>query len=173
MSAFGFGFLLLALWVLLWGSASLANVLSGVLVISLLLWSLPDARFRLRPPQVRPIPALRFVGRVAVNLVRANAVVTKEILTPDTSIRTGVVAVPLDEASDGLLTLMANVLSLSPGTLPVEVTREPPAVYIHVLHLRDVEEVRSDVQHLSALAIRAFGSDAAVAALDARTGARP
>ena len=39
-------------------------------------------------------------------------------------------------------------------------------LYVHVLHLRDVEEVRRDIQHLTDLTVRAFGSPDAVAAQD-------
>jgi len=173
MSGLGFGALLVAIWVLLWGSLTPANVLSGVAVAVLVLAILPDARFRLRRPTVRPLPALRFAALVLVDLFRANLVVTREILSRQSSINTGVVAVPLPLCSDGLLTLIANVLSLTPGTMPIEVTRTPPVIYVHVLHLRDVEAVRHDVQHLSALAVRAFGSAEAVAILDHPNWTRP
>ncbi|QXC59172.1 Na+/H+ antiporter subunit E [Aquihabitans sp. G128] len=173
MTAVGLGGLLLAIWLLLWGSVTPANVLSGVVVIALVLRFIPDARFRFRRPTVRVGPALRFAGLVLVDLFRANLVVTREILSRESSINTGVVAVPLPLCSDGLLTLVANVLSLTPGTMPIEVTREPPVIYVHVLHLRDVEAVRRDVQRLSALAIRAFGSPEAVAILDHPDWTRP
>lgn len=173
MSAVGFGALLLGIWLLLWGSVTVANVLSGLAVVALVLWVIPDARFHVRRPTLRVAATARFVGRVLADLFRANLVVTREILSRESSINTGVVAVPLPLCSDGLLTLVANVLSLTPGTMPIEVTREPPVIYVHVLHLRDVEAVRADVQSLSALAIRAFGSDAAVAVLDDPTWVRP
>ncbi len=173
MNGIGFGALLLGIWLLLWGSVSVANVLSGLLVVALVLVVVPDARFRFRPPTVRLLPTLRFVWRVVGDLVRANLVVTREIVSRGSSINTGVVAVPLPLCSDGLLTLVANVLSLTPGTMPIEVTRTPPRIFVHVLHLRDVEAVRRDVQSLTGLAIRAFGSDEAVAALDARLASLP
>ena len=53
---------------------------------------------------------------------------------------------------------------------------DPLVLYVHVLHLRDVEEVRRDVQHLTDLTVRAFGSAEAVAAQDEylrRTGGPP
>mgnify|MGYP003440902821 CR=1 FL=1 len=43
MSAVGFGALLLGIWLLLWGSVSLANVLSGLAVVALLLFALTAA----------------------------------------------------------------------------------------------------------------------------------
>ena len=169
MSALGFGAVLVALWVLLWGSLSVANVLSGVLVVAVVLWLVPDLSVRFDRPVLRPVALARFVGRFLLEVARANAVLTREILSPGSSIRTGVVAVPLPLCSDGLLTLVANVLALTPGTMPVEVRRSPDAaIYVHVLHLGDVDDVRRDVQHLAELAVRAFGSTDAVAALAER-----
>jgi multicomponent Na+:H+ antiporter subunit E len=54
---------------------------------------------------------------------------------------------------------VADAVTLTPGTLTVEVRREPvPVLYVHVLHLRAVEDVRADVHRLRDLAERAFGS---------------
>ena len=50
--------------------------------------------------------------------------------------------------------------------MPIEVVRDPPVLYVHVLHLHDVEAVRDESATWSDLAIRAFGSKDAVAALD-------
>ena len=68
--------------------------------------------------------------------------------------------------SDGLLVFLANVTALTPGTMPIEVVRDPPTFYVHVLHLHDVEAVRDEIRRMEHLAIRAFGSKEAVAALD-------
>ncbi len=62
---------------------------------------------------------------------------------------------------------MANVLSLAPGTMAIEVTQDPASVvYVHVLHLEDVEAVRRQTLDLAALAVRGFGSAEAVAHLE-------
>jgi multicomponent Na+:H+ antiporter subunit E len=172
MSAPGFGAFLLVVWLLLWGSVTIANVVSGLLVVILVLWILPNARFPIRRPTLRIVPALRFLGRVAYDLLRANALVTREIVARQSSINTGIVAVPLPYCSAGLLTLVANVLSLAPGTIAIEVTGDPAVVFVHVLHLNDVEQVRRETLHLAALAVRGFGSAAAVEQLEELETAR-
>ena len=165
MSRLLFGSVLLGIWLLLWGSASPADVLSGIGVVAVVLWLLGAPRRTQARPVVHPIAAARFVIAVLFGVVRANAVLTREIITRQSSINIGVVAVPLAVCSDELLTLIANVLALTPGTMPVEVTNRPPVIYVHVLHLHDVESVRRDVRHLTTLAVRAFGSAEARAAL--------
>ena len=154
------------IWTLAWGSLTVANVLSGIAVALLLLFIIPDDTSGLRRwSPIRPRAIARFVGHVLVQVVASNVVLSREVLTRDSSINTGIVAVPLPECSDGLITLIANTIALTPGTMPIQVDRNPTVVYVHVLQLTDIEEARRDVQHLADLAYRAFGSDQAIAEL--------
>ena len=77
----------------------------------------------------------------------------------------GIVAVPLRGCSDAVATLIADAISLTPGTLTLEVRRDPLTLYVHALDTRDVEQVQRDVRTLEVLAVRAFGDDAALAGL--------
>lgn len=170
MSAIGLGSLIVLVWLLLWDTFQVANVLSGVLVALVVLKVVPGPRFDVRPPVIRPIATFRFVARVGIDLLRANLAVTREIISRESSVNTAVVAVPLPDTSPGLLTVVASVLSLSPGTMPIEVIDEPGTIYIHVLKLADIEAKRREVQHLTALAVRAFGTAEAVASLPSGEG---
>ncbi len=158
---------LVTAWVALWEDVSAANLLAGLTVGSLLLLVFP-MRPRGVPGAFRPGAAVRFGGYFAWKLVEASAIVTWEVLTPTNRINEGIVAIPIRGVSDTLTTLVANAISLTPGTLTLEVRQDPTVLYVHVLHLDDIEAVRRDVQHLEVLAIRAFGSTAAVAAAEAR-----
>ena len=161
----GLAAVLIALWVLLWGDLSVANVVSGAVVVALVVLAIPDVGLGFTRPTIRPLWALRFAARVLIGLGGAVLVVGIEVLAPRPRINTGIVAVPLPHCSDTLLTLVANVLGLAPGTMPIEVTRDPAVIYLHVLHLHDVEAVRADVNRLAELAVRAFGTPEAVAGL--------
>lgn len=172
MSVIGFGAVMVAIWLLLWGSISVANVLSGIAVVAVVLLVLPDTRFAERMPRFRPVALVRLFGRIIVDLLWANVVVSREILTPDSGIRSGVIEVPLPGCSDGLLTFVADVLALSPGLMAIEVTRDPGVIWVHVLHLHDVEATRAGVLSLAELAVLAFGTPEAIAAFhDAEGGA--
>jgi multicomponent Na+:H+ antiporter subunit E len=154
---------LLVVWIALWGQATTANVLGG-LAVAIGVQFVPrprhDTRFAFRP-----VAALRFLAYFAWQLVTASIVVAVEVATPRNRINTGIVAVPLRGASDALVTLVADAVTLTPGTLTVEVTRDPPTLYVHVLHLNDVDEVRRSIRRTEVLAVRAFGSREALAGL--------
>lgn len=157
-----FALWLVVVWVALWGDATWGNIIGGGLVAALLLIVFPTAGPR-GALTIRPLAALHFLGYFIVKLVEANAVVAWEVLTPsNASVHEGIVAVPVAGASDGVVTLIANAISLTPGTLTLEVRRDPPMLYVHVLHLRSIEQTRADVQRLDTLARRAFARPATI-----------
>lgn len=165
---------LVVVWVALWGDLTFANIASGIIVAILLTAALPATGDRGRATssrtEIRPLAAIRFAGWFAWKLIEANIVVAREVLTPRNRINEGVVAVPLHDCSDGLTTLVASCVSLTPGTLVLDVHRDPLVIYVHVLHLSTIEEVRAQVQTLERLAIRAFGTAEARSSLIAGNG---
>jgi multicomponent Na+:H+ antiporter subunit E len=164
MRSLGWAVALAAIWVLMWGSASPANVLSGLAIGALLVFVVPGLRRRgVGRSRIRPLAIARLVGYMLVTTVRSNAELTREVLSPSTRLRTAVVSVPLPGCSDEVITLMSDLLALSPGTMPIELRNDPLVLYVHVLHLTDVERVRRDLLHLTDLTVKAFGTDEAIA----------
>lgn len=159
------------LWVLLWGQITWANVLGGVLVAAavLLLGRLDLSALRSSP--LRPHWAVAYFAVIVWKLVLSNLKLAYQILTPGLNIHTGIIAVPMRGGSDAVVNLVANSITLTPGTMTVDVKRwdvdgdgiddddhDSVVLYIHGMFTRDVERVRHDVLELEALALRAFGS---------------
>ena len=156
---------LVVVWLLLWEELSFANVLAGLALGTVLVVLFP-MRPRGVPGAFRLVATARFAGFFVWKLVQASMIVAREVVTPQSRINEGIVAVPIRGVSETLTTLVANAISLTPGTLTLEVRHQPAVLYVHVLHLDDIDAVRRDVQYLEVLAIRAFGSAAAVAAAE-------
>lgn len=155
----------IGVWVALWGDLSITNVLVGGLLGYGTLRLLPVVHKQHRVP-VRLVPMVRF-GLVFVwALLTASAVVAWEVVTPRSNINEGIVAIPLRTSSPGLMTLLANAVSLTPGTLTLEVREDPPTLFVHVLHLREIDDVRADIHRLEDVALAAFGHDASERAAD-------
>ena len=161
MSSLGLIVILTSIWVLLWGQLSAANVLSGLAVSVAIIAVLPDLRRPTHLPVIRPVALLRLGAYLVRQLVVSNVVLIREVLAPRSSISTGIVKVSLPGCSDELLTLIANFMALAPGSIPVEVTRSPPVIYVHVLHLGSVEDVRQQLWRLRDLTVAAFGTEPA------------
>ena len=156
-------------WTGLWGDVSWANVLGGVAVAVLLLLALP---LPATPggSRLRPGPVLRLAVVFAVDLVKANVVVALQVLRASLPgggrMRQAVVAVPIRSTDDRLVTVVANMISLTPGTLTLEVDRVRRLLYVHVLDLDSREALRAEVRRLEDRVVTAFGSSAALAELE-------
>ena len=143
-------------WVALWGDLSIANLVWGA-VLGVVTVALVPIRHMAHRVPIRPRRIVHFAAVFLVALVKASAVVAWEVVSPTNRIKEGIVAVDLRTTSPGLMTLIGNMVSLTPGTLTLEVRTEPPTLYIHVLHLRELEDVRAGVRHFEDVALAAFG----------------
>jgi multicomponent Na+:H+ antiporter subunit E len=166
-------------WVGLWGSVTAANVLGGVAVAValLVLLPLPEDAGSVRvpssgsgPAQVQPLAVVRYLVFFAVELVKASLIVVWQVLRPGGELRQAVIAVDAIGASDLLLTVVANSVSLTPGTLTVEVDRERSVLYVHVLDVggpEGVDDARRSIERLMRAAVLAIGSQDNLDRLDA------
>lgn len=147
--------LLAAAWIGLWGDPSFANAAAGIAtgLAVVVLVRPPAAAARLG---LRPAGLLRFAGAFAAALVRGTLAVAREAIDPDDSaIRQAVVRVDLPGSSRAALVLTADAVTLTPGSLTVDVDLERPALYVHVLHFVEADAVRRDVERLHAVAVGA------------------
>lgn len=163
---------LLLVWMLLWGQLSVANLASGVVVVTGLLLVFPLGAIA-RQGRLRPLRAVGFAFFFVWELLKATWVVAWEIVTPGTGYTPGIICTEVRGVSDPLVTLVANFITLTPGTMTLEIRHHPTRLYIHVLHLRDPEQARRDVLRLEARAIRAFGTREAIALLATQDAAGP
>lgn len=151
--------LLTALWILAWGELSLANLLSGAAVALVLLVAFPHLTARDRHIRIRPLAVARLAGYIAVQLLASNVVMTREVLRPRSTIQPGVLRHRLREPSEHVVTLMTTVISLSPGTMTVEVGQASDEIDVHFLFLHDVNAARASLEHLERLVSNAIVAD--------------
>jgi multicomponent Na+:H+ antiporter subunit E len=159
---------LVLVWMLLWGTWSWANLLSGLLVALTVLILLPLPHV-IDGTRVRPVPLLVFLGHFVVDLFTSGAEVAWQALRPGGVHRTAIVQVQLRADSDLLLTLVAEATSLVPGSLVLDLDREHRMITLHLLPVRDLADVERKKAHVLVVErrlVRAFGSAADVAALD-------
>lgn len=183
---------LVVVWVALWGGVSWANLGSGVLVAAVVLALFPTGPGS--GGHVSVWPALRYVAWFSGQLVVATAQVVLATVAPSGRVRPAVVAVPLRSRSALVATIVANSVTLTPGTLTVDVEPagdgapvdgaidagpEDEAVVdgdadrvllVHALDAGDPASVVASVLAFEARAVAAFGTAADRAALAAVAG---
>lgn len=142
-------------WMALWEAFTWANLLGGLLIAVLAMLLVP---LRSTAPRVgfRPFRAFKLLGYFVWKLLVASVIVSWEVVTPKDGTRPAVVSVRLDTGSPGVLTAVANMVSLTPGTLTVDVDRDESTLFIHVLHFQSSGVTSTDVRALERLTVEAF-----------------
>ncbi|MBF6619334.1 MAG: Na+/H+ antiporter subunit E [Patulibacter sp.] len=153
---------LVCIWLLLWGRVSLGLIASGTVVatLAMVLFPMPPLEIRGRP---RPLAVVAFVAQFVFDVVVASVHVAWLAVRPGPEPPCAVIAVDLRTRSDLLLTLVAEGLSLVPGSLVIEVDRASMIIYLHVLDVHtadDVEHERRRAAEFEGRMIRAIGSPA-------------
>jgi multicomponent K+:H+ antiporter subunit E len=131
---------LLLLWLLLNDSAEPGHLILGTLLaVSIPLYT---RRFWPEPARVRqPGLALRFAGRVLGDILVANFKVALVVLGPKEAIRPRFVRVPLDVRGEVAVTVLASVVSLTPGTVSADLDSERRHLLVHALSEEDPNEL--------------------------------
>ncbi|MCD4536029.1 Na+/H+ antiporter subunit E [Nocardioides sp. cx-169] len=144
-------------WLALWGEVTPLLLVGGVLVAVLVcvVFPLPPIDLVCR---VRPLLLLGVLAWFLVDVVRASAQVAGVVLRRR-PVRNAVVAVDLESSSDFLMTLVAAMLSLIPGSVVVEARRSTHTLYLHVLDVPDAgaaEDFRRSALMLEQRLLRAL-----------------
>jgi multicomponent Na+:H+ antiporter subunit E len=91
--------------------------------------------------------AVRFVLYVVWEVILSNLNVARIVLlTPNRGLRPGIIAVPLDVTSDAEITTLANLITLTPGTLSLDVSSDRRTLYVHALEVSDPDTFRRGIK---------------------------
>ncbi len=135
-------------WMALTGRFSLANFAIGFGISAVCLWVISSPReVTFIVYVIRFYRFVRFVLFFIGELIIANLRVAHEVLTPGHSMRPAIVAVDLDLQSDLEITVLANFITLTPGTLSLDVSPDRKTLFVHVMHVRDIDAFRQDIKH--------------------------
>jgi len=132
--------ILLVIWLLLANELSAGQILLG----TVLGWAVPLYTARFWPEQVvvrRPLLLLRFTAVVLYDILVANVAVARLILGRQESLQPAFVVMPLALRSELAISLLANTISLTPGTVSAFLSADRRCLVVHSLHTTDPEEL--------------------------------
>ena len=151
-------FWLMLVWILLWGSVSVANVASG-LAIALIITSLLPLPVVPIEGRVHPISLLRLIGVVAWYLVMSSVQLAWLAVKPGPPPLTAVLRAHLAIKSDLVLALAVNIINLTPGTIVLEIDQIRRMIYVHVIDVgsdRAVNRFYRQVEQIERLLVASF-----------------
>lgn len=133
---------------LFWGavttSFSPSNLLFGFVLGFMSLWLVRD-RFNVSNFR-RPWRAFRLAGLFLLELVLSAVRVARDTLSPSMPFRPAIIAMPLEVKDEVEIMLLANLISLTPGTLSLDVSTDRSTLYIHAMDVDDPDELRAEIR---------------------------
>ena len=146
MRMFAINLLLAVLWALMLEDFTVATFAVGFVCSYLLLWFLRPligggGYFR-KVPQV-----ISFSIFMVREIVKANLRVAWHIVTPSSFFKPGIVAIPLEPMTNFEATMLANMVTLTPGSFSVDISSDRKTLYVHMMDIDDVEQARRSVKH--------------------------
>lgn len=138
--------LLAVLWAGVTGNFTLINILFGFVLGSLALYIIREqvgtrAYFN-RSYRTFSLAAL-FLYELVLSAVR----VARVVLSPKMELRPGIFAYPLTVDRDFEITLLANLITLTPGTLSVDVSDDRKILFVHCIDVPDVDSAIDDIRN--------------------------
>jgi multicomponent Na+:H+ antiporter subunit E len=137
---------LAVLWAAITGTFTLPNLLFGLVLALIALMLLRD---RHESPRLvaKTWRVLALTGVFIYELFLSAFKVAWLVVTPDMKRRLapGFIAFPLTARSDAEITLLANLITLTPGTLSVDVSDDRSTLYIHAITVDDKQALIADI----------------------------
>jgi multicomponent Na+:H+ antiporter subunit E len=138
--------MLAILWAMATGSLNLPSLLLGFIIAGGVLHfagpALGNPRYAVRAFRVLGL-GLYFLRELLVSSVR----VAIDVLRPTLTMTPAVIAVPIELGDDAQITLLANLISLTPGTLSIDVAADGSTLYVHAMYGEEPELVRQHIKH--------------------------
>ena len=158
MSFFLLNLLLAIAWSALTGSFEPVDLLFGFVLGYIVLWvtfkSAKPHRYFTQIPR-----AAEFILFFLLELIKANLRIAATILSPNMKLRPGVVGVPLDLKTRAGVVILANLVTLTPGTLSLDISSDQKMIYIHTLWLENPDRFREAIKQGYERRVKEFVED--------------
>jgi multicomponent Na+:H+ antiporter subunit E len=142
----GMALVLAVVWLALSGDASIGNIVFGLLLgFFVMLASRPLGPYPVFK-EVRPLKVLGLLLFLGWEIVVANLKVVAAVLGPRRLLRPALVAVPLAVRTDAQIALLSNLISLTPGTLSLDVSPDRRTLYVHTMSTSSPDALRTEIK---------------------------
>jgi multicomponent Na+:H+ antiporter subunit E len=138
--------LLTLIWMALTGKFSATNFFFGLVLSFFIMWIISrddeDQRYFKKIPGI-----VNLILFFIYELIKANIQVAYDVITPKFHMKPGIVAIPLTVSSDLEITLLANLITLTPGTCSLDVSDDKKILYVHSMFINDKESFIQGVKN--------------------------
>ena len=147
MDLFIYNILLSMLWALLMGKVSVGSLATGFILGYFALVLLYPATGTKSSYFQKSMQVVRFALFFTKELIVSSWRVAKDVIKPLPLMRPGVIGIPLDAETDLEITMLANIISLTPGTLSLDVSPDRKTLYIHAMYVSNPDDLRREIKN--------------------------
>lgn len=148
---FGVNLILAAAWLALTGELTLPNTIVGLILGYSALWLMHKAQGDESPTSsyIHRVPRIfRFIGTFIRTILQSNLTMAKAVISPLDQLKPAIVGIPLDITHPRAITLLANWITLTPGTLSLEVSEDQKTLFVHTFDVGEsVETFRQQIKN--------------------------
>jgi multicomponent Na+:H+ antiporter subunit E len=138
--------LLAIVWVALTGEYEAGNFAVGFILAFLVLRLTQHSDTAVRyVKRVRLL--IYFIGFFLKELVVSSLRVVAVVLSPTMKMQPAVVAIPLAVTSEAAITMLGTLITLTPGTLTLDVSTDHSTMYVHAMNVADVAAFREGIKN--------------------------
>ncbi len=135
------------LWMLMWEAFDVYSLIAG-LVLGYLLLGIVSRTMQGQGYGTKGWELLSFAVYFVRILIKANMQVAWEILTPKYNMTPRFIRYSVEGLSDVQLTCLANAITLTPGTLSVDISDDNRYLYLHCMYAKDRDAAVAEIDEL-------------------------
>lgn len=147
MNLFLLNLMLAVVWAALWGSFTLFQLTAGFLLGFAILWLVQPLMGGNGAYYLRAYRVVRLVVYFLYDLLVSSIRVAYDVLTPKDYSNPKILEMPLDVETDIEILLVTNLISLTPGTLSLDVTPDRKTLIVHAMFADDPEAVIASLKN--------------------------
>ena len=140
------------MWCFVHGSVTIENFIFGLILGPIVLRPfMPLFKFggeiSFKNVIVRIPKLIKYFVMLIIEILKANIMVARIVFAPKIDIKPGIIAVPIDTKTNGGITAIANTITLTPGTLTIDVSDDKSVLYVHCIDASDPDEIRESIKN--------------------------
>ncbi|MFP4654424.1 MAG: Na+/H+ antiporter subunit E [Methanohalobium sp.] len=149
------------LWCFVNGDVSVVNFIFGLILSPIVIKPFKslynfESDISIRD-KLRRIPKqLKYLAMLIKEIIKANILVAKIVLQPRININPGIIEVPIRAKTDVGITAIANTITLTPGTLSIDVADDRSVLYVHAIDIDDRERIRASIANMEKYILEAL-----------------
>jgi multicomponent Na+:H+ antiporter subunit E len=96
---------------------------------------------------IRIYRGIKFILFYLMQLIKANMIIAKDILSKNPNITPGFIEIEIEAKRDSEILALVNLISMTPGTLCLDISEDKKYIYVHDMYLKDIASAKQNIKN--------------------------